>query len=307
MARRILQPLLLRSAPRPGMATPIQLSRLDPGMHRRQWLAGVTALLLSLGTAGARAADAPRDVMVFAAASLANVLGDLDNSFTARTGIRVTSSLAASSTLAKQIEAGAPADVFLSADLQWMDYLQQRGLVRQSSRHDLVGNSLVLIAPAGSLLRVRIERGFDLAKLLGGGRLAVADPDSVPAGIYAREALEKLGVWGGVAPRLVRAENVRAALEYVARGDAPLGIVYRTDAIVEKQVRVVGVFPANSHAPIVYPVALTDRAGAQAVRYLAFITSAQARPIFRKWGFEPLLSRQRVVGSISLSQHARPR
>ncbi len=228
---------------------------------------------------------------MFAAASLANVLGDLDNSFTARTGIRVTSSLAASSTLAKQIEAGAPADAFFSADLQWMDYLQQRGLLRPGSRRDVVGNSLVLIAPAVRPLRVEIGPGFDLAQLLGGGRLAVADPDSVPAGIYAREALGKLGVWSSVASRLVRAENVRAALEYVARGDAPLGIVYRTDAMVEKRVRIAGVFPADSHAAIVYPVALTRQAGAEATRYLAFITSAAATPIFRKWGFEPLISK----------------
>lgn len=259
-------------------------------MLRRRWLVGATAVLLSLGTAGARAADAPRGVLVFAAASLANVLGDLDKAFTAQTGIRVTSSLAASSMLAKQIEAGAPADLFFSADLQWMDYLQQRGLVRPGSRHDVAGNSLVLIAPAGGSLRVRIAPGFDLARLLGGGRLAVADPDSVPAGIYAREALEKLGVWNRVVPRLVRAENVRAALAYVARGDAPLGIVYRTDALVEPRVRVVGVFPANSHSPIVYPIALTRHAGPEAARYLAFITGADAQPIFRKWGFTPCCS-----------------
>jgi len=246
------------------------------------------AALLSLG---AQAADAPRGVLVFAAASLANVLGDLDKAFTARTGVRVTSSLAASSTLAKQIEAGAPADVYFSADLQWMDYLQQRGLLQAGSRQDVVGNSLVLIAPASSTLQVSIGPGFDLPRLLGAGRLAVADPDSVPAGIYAREALVKLGVWGSVVPRLVRAENVRAALEYVARGDAPLGIVYRTDALVEKRVRVVGVFPTDSHPPIVYPVALTRRADQAAARYLAFITSPDAQPIFRKWGFEPLTSR----------------
>lgn len=246
------------------------------------------AALLSLGMLNARAADAPGRVLVFAAASLADVLRDLDEAFTARTGIHVTSSLAASSTLAKQIEAGAPADVYFSADLQWMDYLEQRGLLQPGSRHDVVGNSLVLIAPAASALRVRIAPGFDLAKLLGGGRLAVADPDSVPAGIYGREALQKLGTWSSVAARLVRAENVRAALEYVARGDAPLGIVYRTDALAEKRVRIVGVFPANSHLPIVYPVAVTRRAGGAAARYLAFIISAEARPIFRKWGFEPL-------------------
>jgi molybdate transport system substrate-binding protein len=256
-------------------------------MRRRQWVVAAMSAVLSLGAAGARSADAPRGVLVFAAASLANVLGDLDTAFTARSGIQVTSSLAASSTLAKQIEAGAPADVYFSADLQWMDYLQQRGLLRPGSRQDVAGNALVLIAPAGRALRVRIAPGFNLAALLGAGRLAVADPDSVPAGMYAREALRNLGVWNSVATRLVRAENVRAALAYVARADAPLGIVYRTDALVEPRVRVVGVFPAASHSPIVYPVALTRRANEKAARYLAFVTSADAQPIFRKWGFEP--------------------
>ena len=259
-------------------------------MQRRQWIAGAIAAFLPLGMRGARAADSRAGVLVFAAASLANVLGDIDRSFTALTGIPITPSLAASSILAKQIEAGAPADIYFSADLQWMDYLEERGLLRAGSRRDLLGNSLVLIAPAGSPLRVSIAPGLDLSRLLGTGRLAVADPDSVPAGIYAREALEKLRMWTSVAQRLVRAENVRAALEYVARGDAPLGIVYRTDALVEKRVRIVGEFPADSHAPIVYPVALTRRAGAAAARYLAFITSAEARAIFRKWGFEPLAS-----------------
>ena len=260
-------------------------------MLRRQWMTGAIAALLSLGAADARAAQASAGVLVFAAASLANVLADLDKAFTARTGIRVTSSLAASSTLAKQIDAGAPADVFFSADLQWMDYLQQRELLRAGSRHDVVGNSLVLIAPSNSAAQVSVGPGFDLLRLLGGGRLAVADPDSVPAGIYAREALTKLGVWSSVAPRVVRAENVRAALEYVARGDTPLGIVYRTDALVEKRVRIVGVFPADSHPRIVYPVALTHRANTAAARYLTFITSAEAASVFRKWGFEPLASR----------------
>lgn len=257
-------------------------------MLRRRLITGAMAAVLALATAGVRAAQAPGGVLVFAAASLANVLTDLNEAFTARTGTHVTSSLAASSTLARQIEAGAPADVYFSADRQWMDYLQQRGLLRAGSRSDLVGNSLVLIAPADSPLRVAVAPGFDLARLLGGGRLAVADPDSVPAGIYAREALRKLGVWNSIEPKLVRAENVRAALAYVARGDAPLGIVYRTDALVEPHVKVVGVFPADSHSPIVYPVALTRAANPAAARYLEFITGAAARPIFRKWGFEPI-------------------
>lgn len=260
-------------------------------MKKQGWVVWAMSAMLSLGAVGVQAADASRGVLVFAAASLANVLGDLDEAFTARTGIHVTSSLAASSTLAKQIEAGAPADVYFSADLQWMTYLEQRGLLRPGSRHDVVGNSLVLIAPAASSLRVSIAPGLDLARLLRGGHLAIADPDSVPAGIYAREALQKLGVWNSVAPRLVRAENVRAALAYVARGDAPLGIVYRTDALVEKGVRVVGVFPAESHSPIVYPVALTRHAGGAAARYLAFIASSAARPVFRRWGFEPLVAK----------------
>lgn len=257
-------------------------------MKKRYWIAWAMTAMLSLGAVGAQAAAAPRGVLVFAAASLANVLGDLDKAFTARTGIQVTSSLAASSTLAKQIEAGAPADVYFSADLQWMAYLEQRGLLRPGSRHDVVGNSLVLIAPASDPLQVKIAPGFGLARLLGGGHLAVADPDSVPAGIYAREALRKLGVWDSVVPHLVRAENVRAALAYVARGDAPLGIVYRTDALVEKGVRVAGVFPADSHSPIVYPIALTPHPNSAAARYLAFITGPDAQPVFRKWGFEPL-------------------
>jgi molybdate transport system substrate-binding protein len=257
-------------------------------MHGRRWIVAAMSAVLSLGAAAARSAQTPRGVLVFAAASLANVLGDLDKAFTAHTGIRVRTSLAASSTLAKQIEAGAPADVYFSADLQWMDYLEQRGLLKPGSRHDVAGNSLVLIAPEGSRLRVRIVPGFDLAALLAGGRLAVADPDSVPAGIYAREALQKLRVWQSVASDLVRAENVRAALAYVARADAPLGIVYRTDALVEPRVRIVGVFPAASHAPIIYPVALTRGADAAAARYLAYVSGASARPIFRQWGFEPL-------------------
>lgn len=260
-------------------------------MQRRQWMAGALATALSLRMAGAHAADGQGAVLVFAAASLANVLGDLDKAFTGRTGIRVTSSLAASSMLAKQIEAGAPADVYFSADLQWMDYLQQRALLRAGSRRDVVGNSLVLIAPSRSSLRISIGPGIDWLRLIGGGRLAVADPDSVPAGIYARQALVKLGAWNTVAPQLVRAENVRAALEYVARGDAPLGIVYRTDALVEKRVRVVGVFPADSHPPIVYPAALTRRASPAAARYFAYITGADAQSTYRKWGFEPLASR----------------
>jgi molybdate transport system substrate-binding protein len=166
-----------------------------------------------------------------------------------------------------------------------MDYLEQRGLLRPGTRHDLLGNALVLIAPTASTVRLKIAPRFDLVGALGGGRLATADPDSVPAGQYARAALTTLGVWQSVSGRLVRAENVRAALEYVARDDAPLGIVYRTDAQAEKRVRVVDVFPAGTHPPIAYPVSLTAGARAQAQRLTAFLSSAAAREIFVRRGF----------------------
>ncbi len=233
-------------------------------------------------------ARAPAPLLVFAAASLTDVLEEVDRAFTSRSHIEVRASYAASSVLAKQIEAGAPADVFFSADLAWLDYLQKRGLVKAGSRRDVVGNSLVLIAPADSLLHLVIAPHFDLVGALGEGRLATGDPDSVPVGKYARAALTQLGVWDSVATRLVRAENVRAALEYVARGEAALGIVYRTDAQAEKRVRVVGAFPPDSHPPIVYPAAVTAGARAQAPQFVDFLSSDEARAIFTRYGFTPL-------------------
>jgi molybdate transport system substrate-binding protein len=229
--------------------------------------------------------------LVFAAASLTDALQQVDGAFSAQTGIAVKASFAASSVLAKQIEAGAPAQVFLSADREWMDYLEQRGRLQSGSRHDLLGNELVLIAPADSALRLKIAPHFALLAALGDGRLASGDPDSVPAGLYARAALTRLGVWAQVADRLVRAENVRAALMYVARGEAPLGIVYQTDARAEGRVRVIDVFPADSHPPITYPLALTAGAGADAARYAAFLTSDAARDVFVGRGFVMLQPR----------------
>jgi molybdate transport system substrate-binding protein len=248
----------------------------------------IWALLIWLGlvTGGAAGADEPKPVLVFDAASLTDVVDELGRAFAARTQVPVKSSPAASSVLAKQIEAGALADVFFSADLEWMDYLEQRHLLRPGSRHEVVRNRLVLIAPADSKLKLKIAPGFDLSKALAGGRLATGDPDSVPVGKYAHAALEKLGVWDGVSSQLVRAENVRAALAFVARGEAPLGIVYRTDALAEKRVRIVDVFPEDSHPPIVYPIALTVRAGPQAQSFLDFVISDAAKPVFRKYGFE---------------------
>jgi molybdate transport system substrate-binding protein len=261
--------------------------------HTGRWLlhvmlccAGVLAVPTHAPAAEPTAApQAQSPLIVFAAASLTDALQEADAAFTARSGISVKESFAASSVLAKQIEAGAPADVFFSADTQWMDYLAQHGLIDTASRRDVLGNALVLIAPADSTLHLRIAPGFDLLGALKGGKLATGDPDSVPAGLYARAALTQLGVWQQVAPALVRAENVRAALAYVARGEAPLGIVYRTDAAAEPHVRVVDVFPADSHPPITYPLALTRHAQADAQRYAEFLAGQVARPIFERKGF----------------------
>ena len=224
-------------------------------------------------------------LLVFAAASLSEALEEVDRAFTQRTTIPVRASYAASSALARQIEAGAPADLFLCADAPWVDYLDARGFLKRGTRHDLLGNELVLIAPAERAPALRIGPGFELASALGDGRLALADPDVVPAGKYAQAALVKLGVWEQVRTRLARAENTRAALAYVARGAAPLGIVYRTDAQVEKRVRVVDMFAPDSHPPIVYPVALTVSARPQAAQLLEFVMSDGARQIFARYGF----------------------
>jgi len=246
----------------------------------------LTALLaLAGGAAAAPARGAPATILVFAAASLTEALEEVDGSFTAANHVAVKASYAASSVLAKQIEAGAHADVFFSADREWMDYLDERGLLRQGSRRDVLGNTLVLVAPGDSRVQLAIAPGFALASALGGGRLAMADPDSVPAGRYGKAALTKLGVWDTVAARVASAENVRAALAYVARGETPLGIVYGTDAAAEPRVRVVAVFPADSHPAIVYPAALTATATPEAARYLAFLSGPEARQIFARHGF----------------------
>ena len=201
-----------------------------------------------------------------------------------------TVSYGASSALAKQIESGAPAQVFISADLDWMDYLEQRRVLRPGTRKNLLGNKLVLIAPAGSSLTVQIAPGLPLAQLLGNGRLATADPAHVPAGKYTKAALEKLGVWDSVSGKLAPAETVRAALALVARGEAPLGTVYMTDAAAEPKVRVVAQFPDGLHAPIVYPVALTASAPetGSAADFLVLLSSPAARSVFEKHGFTPL-------------------
>lgn len=235
--------------------------------------------------AAASATLANPPVTVFAASSLTNVLKSLGDDYTKITGRPVRFSFGSSATLARQIEAGAGADVYVSADQEWMDYLDQRKRLRPGSRQVLAGNRLILIAPSDSRVALKIAKGFLLAAALGEGRLAVADPASVPAGRYARQSLEFLGVWPAVDPRLVRADDVRHALNFVARGEAPLGIVYATDVRVEPGVRVVDVFPANSHPPIIYPLALTADAQPAAADFATFLLGPRGQAAFKAAGF----------------------
>jgi molybdate transport system substrate-binding protein len=227
---------------------------------------------------------------VFAAASMKNALDDIDKAFTARAGVKVNASYAASSQLAKQIEQGAPADIFVSADTDWMDYATSKKTIDEPTRVNLLGNSLVLIAPRDSKIdNIAIAQGFDLAKLAGDGRIATGDVKAVPVGKYAKAALEKLGAWQAAEPKFAMAESVRAALILVARGEAVLGIVYSTDAKVEPGVKIVGTFPADSHPPIIYPVAATSTAKPEAKAYLDYLHSAAAKAVLEKYGFNYLL------------------
>jgi molybdate transport system substrate-binding protein len=257
-------------------------------MHR---FAGLfAAFTLLFGSAHSPALGQDNSLMVFAAASMKNALDDIDAAFAAKTGIRIVASYAASSMLAKQIEQGAPADIFLSADTDWMDYATARKNINEPTRVNLLGNSIVLIAPKDSRIdNVTIGPGFDLAKLAGDGKIATGDVKAVPVGKYARAALEKLGAWQAAEPKFAMADSVRAALTLVARGEAALGIVYSTDAKVEPGVKIVGTFPADSHPAIVYPVAATATAKAQAADYLAFLRSSVAKTILEKYGFTFLI------------------
>ena len=250
----------------------------------------MAALLASAGVAQPAVAQAPaasRKLVVFAAASLQNAFEDIGKLYVAAGGARVKFSFASSSVLARQIEQGAPAAVFASADEQWMDYLQQRQLVVGETRKSLLGNRLVLVVPASNATTVDIKPGFDLAAMLGdGGRWVTGDPSNVPVGRYAQDALTRLGVWSSAQPRLVRAENVRVALAFVERGEAAAGVVYETDAAIAKKVRVAGVFPADSHAPVSYPVAAIVKNDTPAARaFLRFLESAEAGAVFRRYGF----------------------
>lgn len=258
------------------------MKKMRSGWRALLRLVGVAAgsLWLSFGQA--------QNLTVFAAASLKNALDDVDAQYQKRSGEKAAISYAASSALGRQIQSGAPADIFISADLEWMDYVEKRDLLRPGSRTNLLRNEIVLIAPADSKASFSIGPRFPLAQLLGNGRLAIGDPDHVPAGKYARAALESLAVWPTVADRLARAENVRAALNFVSRGEAPFGVVYRTDAVADSKVRVVGAFPAASHPAIVYPAALLAGSKSPAAeKYFAFLKSPEAAGIFRKHGFAP--------------------
>src|SRR5215470_3477211 len=248
-------------------------------------LAGFIACFAALfATANLPSAFAQeKTVTVFAAASMKNALDDINAAFTRSTGIKVAASYAASSALMKQIEEGAPADVFASADLEWMDYGSQKKVIKDNTRVNLLGNRLVLIAPKDSKIdNVSIVRGFDLAGLIGDGRITTGDVRAVPVGKYAKAALEYLGVWASVERKFAMVENVRAALTLVARGEAVLGIVYETDAKVEPNVKIVGTFPPQTHAAIVYPVALTVNAKPEAAQYLAFLRSEAAKSVFEQ-------------------------
>jgi len=257
-------------------------------MHRLARTLVAVAIACGFFSSGALAGD--KSLTTFAAASMKNALDDVDAAYTAKTGVKVTASYAASSVLAKQIDQGAPADIFLSADSDWMDYATKQKTIKPETRTNLLGNSIVLIAPKDSSIdKVTIAPGFDLAKLAGNGRIATGDVSSVPVGKYAKAALEKLGAWESAAPKFAMAESVRAALTLVARGEAVLGIVYATDAKVEPGVKIVGTFPADSHPPIIYLVAATTSAGPQAAEYLAYLRSSAAKTIFEKYGFTFLI------------------
>jgi len=258
---------------------------------RRQWLMLQWLLLPICAALGLSAAATPafaqsKDPLVFAAASLKNALDEIVAQWQRETGKKAVISYGASNNLIKQIEAGAPADIFISADLDWMDYLDQRRLLAPNTRFDLLRNTLVLIAPASSNSTLKIGRNFALAAALGTEKLAMANPDSVPAGKYGKSALEKLGVWRSVEKQVARAENVRAALALVSRGEAPFGIVYRTDALADKGVKIIDTFPSGSHPPIIYPAALIATSKSPAAEpLLEHLRSAPARSAWEKHGF----------------------
>jgi molybdate transport system substrate-binding protein len=261
------------------------ISRRIFGLRMAATAAGLAAMLM----AGMPASQAQENVTVFAAASLKNALDNINTAWQADGGKQATVSYASSSALAKQIEEGAPADVFISADLDWMKYLSDKNLIKTDTEVKLLGNRIVLVAPEDSKDEITIAPNFDLAGLLGDGRLAMGDVKAVPAGKYGKASLEKLGVWASVEGKVAQAENVRAALKLVSTGEAPLGIVYQTDAVAEPGVKVVGIFPEDSHDPIIYPVGATaDSKNADAAEFVTYLQSAKAKELFEAQGFTVL-------------------
>ena len=258
--------------------------------NRRQWMKLATAVIAALWSAAfSVSAAAAEKLTVFAAASLKNALDAANAAWTRESGKEAVASYAASGALAKQIENAAPADIFISADLDWMDYLAKKNLIKADTRTNLLGNRIVLVAEKDKAKPVEIKQGFDLAGLLGDGKLAMGEPKSVPAGKYGMAALEKLGVWTSVETKVAGAESVRAALALVSRGEAPYGIVYQTDAAADKGVAIVGTFPAESHPPIIYPVAiLAESRSPDAAAYLDFLKSDKAAAFFTAQGFTVL-------------------
>jgi molybdate transport system substrate-binding protein len=257
---------------------------LEHCMTRSRFVAIVIAFSAILGAHLATGQE--KSITLFAAASLKYALDDINTTFTKSTGIRVAASYDSSSALMKQIEQGSPADVFASADLDWMEYGSQKKVINNDTRINLLGNRLVLIAPKDSKLgSVTIGSGFNLAQLAGNGRVATGDVRAVPFGKYTKAALEKLGSWQAAEPKFAMTENVFAAIRLVAGGEASLGIVYATDAITEPRVKIIGVFPADSHPEIVYPVAATVRAKPEALSYLSYLRSAAAKAVFGRYGF----------------------
>jgi molybdate transport system substrate-binding protein len=246
-------------------------------------LAGLAAAALTPRPASA---EDKKPVLVFAAASLTTAFNAIGAEWEKATGKKVSFSYAASSALARQMESGAPADLFVSADLRWMDFAAEKKLIKDDSRETLLGNALVLIAPQGDKIDIKIAKGFDLAKALGDSRLATGAIPAVPVGNYAKQALTNLGVWEQIEPKIAGAESVRAALALVARGEAKLGIVYATDAKAEPKVKVVDTFPEGSHDPVVYPIALTaSSTNPDAAEFLAYLRSPMAEKILADQGF----------------------
>lgn len=268
--------------------TPRGWGRIAPPAHRHRCMRVIRGfiVLAALLCGHAQAADSPREapVRVFAAASLTNALDDIAAQWQRLGHPRPSLAHGASSALAKQVEAGAPADVFASADQRWMDYLDQRGRIDRATRVNLLGNTLVLIAPRGRRFAVKMQRGFGIAAAFA-GKLCTGEPGVVPVGVYARQSLEHLGWWQPLQGRIVGTDDVRAALAFVERGECAAGIVYATDARISDRVEVIATFPAGTHAPIIHPFALVANARPQARAFLRHLQSAEAAAVFRRHGF----------------------